>query len=249
MLEPIYCTENIITAEQLLKRWPGLSEPEFLDHLEKLANGTPSMEFPQVFWAKSNESTKRNPETGELATYIFQWDSKLTHANSELKDFGRLIRGKHDYSLLERIIFKLDEILIYEKNNYDQLYSESVSTSTSYNRYIKNNHNVTMKSIIQENTKLKRENDHLLSAIENKSGGKSHRDKWKLNIRIACSLIAEIVEQENEKGVIKDEFVTRFEQLCLDHEAPITKIGEVISAAWQGLPEAYKKGPGAPEKK
>ena len=241
-------TGIVITAESLAKRWAGMHEDIFAQHLEDAIDGV-SSDFPPPLCSKG---TRRDQQTGELVTAFTSWKSEGKRAKSVIQRYQRdspsARRGYCD--LLGEIVFKYSEIEEYEEKHpevLDKLIDPDKELAKLTNTGEKP---LTRTQLEQKLRKAHAYIERLEAQIEEleiqltdmqHGHGKSVAPRWRESVNAAFALWARIVVggKQNWK---EEEFYDALNDKC-------NCLTEVASIAWRELPDKqFKHGSGRPKK-
>ena len=251
MEKPLLFTEPMITAPALSAQWSGMSEHKFVNHLEKIGNRTEQSieqidevaDFPQPFWT---EGTRENPDTRELVTVCWPWQTPEYDADSEIRRYGR---GHGSlFKLFCDVVFKCEEVERYEKNHPEVLHKLG-DTDVAWKKCKHRIQGVTLMEELKkrlakaERIKAKKEDEleALRIQIDSKCSTTVNAKKWKKTVNAVLDTWVHII-QGDKTDWKKEEFSDAIAEKYNDYHTTVTALG------WEKLPECYKGGRGRPKK-
>ena len=247
MFLPFKSTKAMISAEYLLKLWPGLPEHILYQYLTDMPDQETSREddfkFPQAYWL---QRTIQNPDNGELTTEYVHWGLEKPRFLNDRK-----YRQGGRPSVLDEILFLLSDIIAYEDEDPTVKY-DIVDPDKAWKERL----NLTDdKSLIvdlrqqlkeaQEETKKQRQltnkfKNELEGIKENEIPTTVNSKLWEASVNTALALIVEILLGD-KKDWKKCEFTERLRSGGGGSHSKVEK------AAWKAVPEEFKWGPGRPK--
>ena len=248
----------IITAVHLIKkRWTGLPEHIFLQHLEEMSSvadinkGTPAGQFPHAFWL---QGTREDLQTGSLETEYLPWEDECGRFTTAMRRYSEHARLP---SILDEIFFKLSDVEVYEQDKAwlkhrlvdpdaawekKLVLEKDVSPIEALEReLVETQENLVRSQRIKK--KYKKRIEELEKELSDAKEGKSGVDskKWARTIEAVFSLFIDVMQSN---GVVwkKESFIDSLAERCHDYHTA------VVASAWKALPKKFKLGSGKPKK-